>query len=340
MQSPSHLSNRIVFIVVLALTLSAPVTAQDTGVVTGRILDAAGNAVMGANVSIVGTRLAVASADRGSFRLKVVPAGPQQLLVTYLGYGAHTADLEVVAREVLTHDVILEVFGDEIEVRSTPLLEGQAEALNRQKNAINITNIVAADQIGRFPDKNTAEATQRIPAITLLRDQGEGRYALVRGTEARLNSTTINGERIPSPEAGTRDIALDVIPADLLQSIKVSKALTPDMDGDSIGGTIDLITKRAPEQRHISGTLGLGYTEIVEDTITTGNFTYGSRFGEKKTGLLFSASANVADRGSQNFEPEYDDGFLKENGLRNYEITRERYGATFSLDHQGSERTL
>ena len=264
MHPPSRLSTRLIFIVVLALTLSATVTAQDpTGVVTGRILDAAGNAVMGANVSIVGTRLAVASAERGSYRLAAVPVGPQQLLVTYLGYGAHTVDIEVVAGEVLTHDVTLEVFGDEIDVRSTPLLEGQAEALNRQKNAINITNIVAADQIGRFPDKNTAEALQRIPAITLLRDQGEGRYALVRGTEARLNSTTINGERIPSPEAGTRDIALDVIPANLLQSIKVSKALTPDMDGDSIGGNINLVTKRAPEQRHISGTLGLGYTEIV-----------------------------------------------------------------------------
>jgi TonB-dependent receptor len=340
MHPSSRLSTRLFILVLLALTLSAALTAQDTGVVTGRVLDAAGNAVMGANVSIVGTRLAVASADRGSFRLKTVPAGPQQLLVTYLGYGAHTADIEVVAGEVLTHDVILEVFGDEIEVRSTPLLEGQAEALNRQKNAINITNIVAADQIGRFPDKNTAEATQRIPAITLLRDQGEGRYALVRGTEARLNSTTINGERIPSPEAGTRDIALDVIPADLLQSIQVSKALTPDMDGDAIGGTIDLVTKRAPEQRHISGTLGLGYNEIVEDNIWNGNFTYGGRFGERKTGLLFSGTALVTDRGSHNFEPEYDDGFLDENQLRNYEITRERYGVTFSLDHQGSERAL
>ena len=336
-----RLSNRLVFIVVLALALSTAVTAQDpTGVVTGRVLDTGGNAVIGANVSIVGTRLAVASGERGSYRLKTVPAGPQQLLVTYLGFGAHTFDIEVVAGEVLTQDVVLEAFGDEIEVRSTPLLEGQAAALNRQKNAPNITNVVAADQIGRFPDKNTAEATQRIPAITLLRDQGEGRYALVRGTEARLNSTTINGERIPSPEAGTRDIALDVIPADLLQSIKVSKALTPDMDGDSIGGTIDLVTKRAPETRHISGTLGLGYTEIVEDTITNGNFTYGSRFGERKTGVLVSGTAWVSDRGSHNFEPEYDDGFLKENQLRNYEITRERYGATFSLDHQGSDRAL
>ena len=79
---------------------------------------------------------------------------------------------------------------------ANPELVGQAKALNRQKNAINISNIVAADQIGRFPDKNASEATQRVPGVSLLRDQGEGRYVLIRGTEPRLNSTTVNGETL------------------------------------------------------------------------------------------------------------------------------------------------
>ena len=111
---------------------------------------------------------------------------------------------------IVVKDMTL-AYGGEIEVRGAPLLVGQAKALNRQKNAINISNIVAADQIGRFPDKNASEATQRIPAVSLLRDQGEGRYVLVRGTEPRLNATTVNGERIPSSEAGIRTIALDTI---------------------------------------------------------------------------------------------------------------------------------
>ena len=158
-----------------------------------------------------------------------------------------TADVTVVAGEAGNPDMTL-AYGGEIEVRGSPLLEGQAKALNTQMNTINITNIVAADQIGRFPDKNAAEATQRIPGVSLNRDMGEGRYIIIRGTEARLNSTTVNGERIPSPEAGVRNVALDTIPADLLGSIEVSKALRPDMDGDSIGGTVDLVTLRAPEE--------------------------------------------------------------------------------------------
>jgi TonB-dependent receptor len=235
-------------------------------------------------------------------------------------------------------DAVLEAFSEAIVVSASPILEGQAAALNRQRNAINITNIVAADQIGRFPDKNTAEATQRIPSITLLRDQGEGRYVIIRGTEPRLNSTTVNGERIPSPEAGIRDIALDVIPADLLESIKVNKALTPDMDGDAIGGSVNLITKRAPENMRVSAVAAGGYNELTEDNIWNGNFTFGQRYNEKKTGILLSGSALTTDRGSDNFEPEYDDGFLDELQLRDYTIKRERYGATLSIDHRASDR--
>jgi TonB-dependent receptor len=268
-----------------------------------------------------------------------VPAGTQSLVFNYLGYEPLTFEVEVPAGGTVTQDAILESFVEAIVVTASPLLEGQAAALNRQRNNTNITNIVAADQIGRFPDKNTAEATQRIPAITLLRDQGEGRYALIRGTEARLNSTTVNGERIPSPEAGIRDIALDVIPADLLESIEVSKALTPDMDGDAIGGAVNLVTKRAPEQRRIAATLAGGENELTQDGITNGDFTIGGRVNDGKTGLLLSGSSYITNRGSDNFEVKYDDGFLEELELRDYTIKRERTGVTLSLDHVASDRT-
>jgi TonB-dependent receptor len=230
-------------------------------------------------------------------------------------------------------------YGGEIEVRGSPLLVGQAKALNRQKNAINISNIVAADQIGRFPDKNASEATQRIPGVSLLRDQGEGRYVMVRGTEARLNSTTINGERIPSPEAGQRNVALDTIPADLLESIEVSKALKPDMDGDSIGGTVDLVTLRAPEEMRLSGSLGTVYTALMEETAPTAQVTFGTRFSDNRWGLIASLSGADRKGGSDNIEPGYDDGELVELELRDYTVQRERYGFTADLDYQASTRS-
>ena len=157
----------------------------------------------------------------------------------------------------------------------------------------------------------------------------------IRGTESRLNSMTINGERIPAPEGDRRDIALDVVPADLLEAIEVSKALTPDMDGDAIGGTVNLVTKRAPENPRLATTLASGYNELVEDSISSANFTWGQRFGDgKETGLIVSGSALETNRGSDNFEVEYDDGFLDDLQLRDYTIQRQRYGLTADLDRR------
>jgi TonB-dependent receptor len=328
----------VFLLLVGVVALSGAVGAQGSGTVTGQVLDAVGNPVIGVEVAVDGTNLTAATGGRGMYRMVAVPAGSQSLVFSYIGYEPLTFEVEVAAGETVTQDAILESFVEAIVVTASPLLEGQAAALNRQRNNTNITNIVAADQIGRFPDKNTAEATQRIPAITLQRDQGEGRYALIRGTEARLNSTTVNGERIPSPEAGIRDIALDVIPADLLESIEVSKALTPDMDGDAIGGTVNLVTKRAPEKRRFAATLAGGENELTQDGITNGDFTVGGRVNDGRTGLVLSGSSYVTNRGSDNFEPEYDDGELDELQFRDYTIKRERTGLTASMDHVASDR--
>lgn len=321
--------------------IAADVEAQqNTGAIVGTVLDEQGNPLVGAEVSIAELNLVTTTNPQGRFRLTGIPAGPHAVLVIYLSAAAGDAR-QVVIEPGSTTDLEfrLKRFAEEIEVRA-PILEGEASALNQQKNAPNITNVVSSDQMGRFPDPNAAEATQRIPAVTLQRDQGEGRYILVRGTEARLNSTTVDGERIPSPEADGRDIALDVIPADLLQSIEVSKALTPDMDGDAIGGSVNLVTKRAPESNRISATLATGYNTLTEGNIANGNFAWGSRFGpEKKLGVLFAGSYYSTDRGSDTFEAEYDDGDLENFELRDYILTRTRTGATVSLDYRMSDRT-
>ena len=116
---------------------------------------------------------------------------------------------------------------------------GQAKALNQQKTNVNVSNVISADQIGRFPDSNIGDALKRVPGIAMQNDQGEARNIVVRGLASELNSVTLNGNRIPSAEGDNRKVQMDVIPSDMIQTIEVNKTLTPDMDADAIHRRID-----------------------------------------------------------------------------------------------------
>ena len=323
--------------------LAVSVLAFAEGVITGTVSDALHDgALPGARVSVRGTSLTTDSDPSGRFRLAGVPDGPQVLEVHYLGFRTAAIELDVTSDATIYRDVrmSLDTVSDAITVTAEPLLEGQAKALTQQKNALNIHNIVAADQIGSFPDSNSAEATQRIPGVQVERDQGEGRYVLVRGTEARLNSMQIDGDRIPAPEGDLRNVALDVIPADLLQSIEVSKALTPDMDGDAIGGTVNMITKRIGNQPAMSIAVAGGYNDIRSDNLQSTAITWGRRLGaDDRAGVLFSGSYLNTNRGSDNFEVAWDDLELEELEQRHYTINRKRLGLGLNTDLRVSETT-
>jgi TonB-dependent receptor len=326
------------FFTMLLSLFSIHTFAQSTGGITGTVMDnLTGNPLQGANVAVTGTPLNAQTDRSGKFRMFGIPAGEQKITVSYLGYEDKTVTLQIQPGEISSNEVSLQTSVSETVTVNAPLLEGQAKALNQQKEAVNITNIVSADQIGRFPDPNAAEATQRIPGITIERDQGEGRYVQVRGTEARLNSMMIDGERVPSPEGDVRAVALDVIPADLLETIEVSKAPTADMDADSIGGSVNLVTKGAPSKTRISLTAGFGYNKIADDYLQNFNGTVGRRFFNDKLGVLFAGSYLNTNRGSENFEVEYDDGELDDLQLRDYTINRKRWGVNPSLDYRFSD---
>lgn len=306
--------------------------------VRGKVVDPEGRPLVGASLELEGTSLSTRTDGTGQYRLPQVPAGAFTLKVDYLGFAAKVQQVEIGEAGSLVLDVKLDRIesSDTVTVIAEPIREGQARALNQQRTAINIQNIVAADQMGRFPDPNAAEATQRIPGITLQRDQGEGRYVVVRGSEARLSSMTLNGERIPSTEGDIRNVALDVVPADLLQAIEVSKALTPDMDGDAIGGAVNLVTRRAPDALRYGASVGYGHNDLSGKPIYSGNAVYGSR-SESGLGVLLSATAMETQRATDNFEVEYDDGELETLELRDYSVTRERFGLNLDLDKKLSD---
>lgn len=168
--------------------------------------------------------------------------------------------------EEVNQDVQLQATYLELgEVVVEGLRQGQVKALNQQKTAPNIINVVAREQMERFADLNTAEVLQRIPSVSISRDQGEGRFVLLRGTEARLTAVSVNGQRIASPESKDRFVTLDVISANQLASIEVTKAITPDMDGDAIGGSVNMVTRSAfdYDKRVLKVSGGSGYSQLM-----------------------------------------------------------------------------
>src|SRR5690625_1014497 len=112
------------------------------------------------------------------------------------------------------------------------------QALEDQRRSNTIRSVVHADAIGQLPDDNAAEALQRIPGLSVERDQGEGRFVRVRGLGSDLNSVTINGTLVPAPEDDRRAVAMDVLPSELIQSLPVVQTLTPDIDANSLGGNL------------------------------------------------------------------------------------------------------
>ncbi len=136
------------------------------------------------------------------------------------------------------------------------------KALKEQKASDSIKSVVHADGVAQLPDQNVAEATQRLPGVSVERDQGEGRFVSVRGLSPDLNSVTINGTLVPSPESDRRAVALDVLPAELVQSLSVTKTLTPDMDANALGGTVEVQSLSAFDHK---GLFYTGTSEVSHD---------------------------------------------------------------------------
>jgi TonB-dependent receptor len=315
---------------------------QQNGVISGKVSDAV------TKLSLPGATLTLASANRytislqtGEYEFLGVPPGTYEVSINYLGYRQQKKTVSVQAGENAVIDFMLEAGGTELGevVIMGDRLRGQASALNQQKSNANITNVISSDQVGRFPDANIGDALKRVPGITMQNDQGEARDIIIRGLAPSLNSVTLNGDRIPSAEGDNRNVQMDLIPADMIQTIVVNKTLTPDMDADAIGGSVNLITRAAPNGQRISATLGGGYNPIREKAAYTGAFVYGNRFAEGNIGMVLSGSYNDNDYGSDNVEAvwardDFGNVYIEEQDIRKYDVRRARRSVAAAFDFQ------
>ncbi|MCC4233780.1 TonB-dependent receptor plug domain-containing protein [Sphingobium soli] len=228
------------------------------------------------------------------------------------------------------------VSGDDIVVTGT-IVSGEMKSIAAQRKADNIVNVLTSDGIGRLPDRNAAEAVQRLPGVAIERDQGEGRFVAVRGLPSQWNSTLINGSRLPTAEEETtsRATAFDFFPSELIEQVVVAKAITPDMEGDAIGGSVNFITKTAPDKRTLQLTAGGNYSEKADKAGFLVNGLYGDRFADGKFGFVLSGSYYKRHWATDNYEPRRGgDGIgITRLELRDYTGERETIGLNGAMEY-------
>jgi TonB-dependent receptor len=317
------------------------------GEVVGRVADRDGDvSFAGAQVEIVELGRRAESGPDGRFRFADVAAGAYTLRVTYAGASPVEVAVTVPATGAVSADVALNT-GAEGEAAEVVVI-GQratlASAVSRQRAADGVESVLTRDSIGQFPDQNVAEALRRLPGVNVLNDQGEGRFISVRGLDPNLNSASINGVRTPAPESDVRSVALDVIPSELIESIEVKKTLTPDMDGDTIGASIEINTTSAFDRRKPLTTLKVegSYNELSDTWSPKASLDFSRNYG--RWGVAGGLSYYEREFETDNVEA---DGWGEENGVvyaddvqyRDYDVTRERIGGSLSFDFRLNETT-
>ncbi len=307
---------------------------------TGRVLDKEQNPLPGAVVHIDGYAYTAVTDMDGVYTFAKLPTGTHQLMVDYIGFESVRTTLSVSNDTRNVKDISMSDTSTALkEIVVCGVFSDQQKAINKQKGNVNITHVVSADQIGKFPDSNIGDALKRISGINVQYDQGEARFGQVRGTPAEFSSVTINGSRIPSAEGDIRNVQLDLIPSDMIQMIEVSKTLMPDQDGDAIGGSINLVTKSSPARFSLSVTAGSGYNWISQKAQTNLGLTIGNRLLDGRLGFIAAGSYQNAPAGSYDTEflwekTDVGEIYLNDYQIRQYFVTRERQSYSLSLDYK------
>ena len=333
----------LVAIVVLGL----PALAQERkGTITGTVKDSGNSALQGALVEVLPLGRKIVTDDHGQFRITDVPAGEYTLSVSYVGLAVSNVPVVVQAGQETSANAVLQVASqvDQVIV-SAERLQGEAEAINIERTAENIVQVLPERVITSLPNTNIADAVGRVPSVSLERDEGEGKYVQIRGTEPRLSSVTVNGVNLPSPETNVRNIKLDAVPADLVERIEVFKTLAANQDADGIGGTVNLVTRTAGE-RAIYSFAGTGGYNPIQNGLGRGGFngTFGKRFGtSRKLGFLLNGTYDKTNRGIDDLEPGQATGtdpatgrnvaFANTYDERSYNYYRTRYGFSTGIDY-------
>jgi TonB-dependent receptor len=292
---------------VLLLFQCLSVAQTKYGNLEGVVTDSTTQEVLfGTSVQIENTSLGAATDLDGEFKINHIKTGTYNVIIRYIGYEQKIIPVEIREDKTTKLDIKLivqAIEGQEIVV--TAQAKGQKEAINQQLSSPTIVNIVSSEKIHQLPDDNAATALSRLPGVSLM----NGDQVVIRGVEAKLNQILVNGIQLPSTDMYNRSTNLGFISSNMLSGIEVIKAITPDMDANTIGGVVNLRLRQAAPDLHF-------------DVLTQGNYNYSDRTGgdykfwmsvsdrffDDKLGVFIQANSDRSDGGNQyaSIAPSYD----------------------------------
>lgn len=320
---------------------STPGKVQKKNQITGSVLDEKKVSIIGASVMVLGTNQGTVTDFDGKFNLEVPENS--QLKISFVGYDPQLVNVG----DKLNFTIVLresENKLDEIIISAQAI--GQKNAILQQINSNTIKNVVAADRLQENPDANAVEAIGRLPGISVLRAGGEGTALVLRGLEPKYSSVTLNGVQMPSTGTG-RETNISGISQYMLQGVEVMKSLTPDMEANSVAGTINMRLRESPDGFRTNIMLQGGHNPMNN---YFGNYKLqadiSNRFFDNKLGVFLSVGSERVNRSTQTMSAGYDNGsstvqdvLINAINLNSINSLKYRRSAMLSLDYKLTPKT-
>ncbi|HUR57457.1 MAG TPA: TonB-dependent receptor [Opitutaceae bacterium] len=339
---------------VAVFTLALPAFAQSnpTGGVHGRVMNQkTGSYLQGARIQVAGTNITTLSDVGGQFSLEGLPAGPVTLQAFYTGLDTAAISADVRPGQQVLVDIPLVSSIQQLEAyQVSELREGNAAAMMQQRYAPNVKDALATDAFGSLRDGNVAELLVLVPGVVGDYIGNDIMTVSVRGFSPNLGSVTVDGAKVANAESGATDrmFEWEATAADNIETVEVIKAPTPDMEADSIGGTINLKTKSAfnsSDARRTSISAGIAYESLHDSVLPNANFSHTQVIGAKRNiGLSFNwgySQHAVIQNGTQ---MTYASSTAIPNPIQSLQMydqwnVRERNGGGLKLDYKLSEQS-
>jgi len=301
------------------------------------------DALPGATVKIEGTTLGAITEMDGSFIITNLSAGKKTLVCTYLGFNTLKKEIDLSENQKLDLGKVelkeraLQL--KDVEVTGRLRQASESKAINMMHTSSKTITVLSSETIKKLPDKNAAETVKRVAGVGIQNNKGEGSFVSLRGTPHDWTATLINGHRLPvaDEENATRSFEFEVLPSELVDYVIVTRTITPDIEGDNIGGAINFMTRGAVEKRTLQINASGGVNVLARKPTWNINFLFGDRTKDGKFSYVINGSYYGRYYGAQGYRVYYDPFFnhsINQFHLKDYHGLRQTFGGSGAFEYK------